>query len=80
MTTHALHRSSFSGMHKIILEGSFQECQTRLIKIADHYENHPRYSHNRDVQWLEIGRKLEITDEGFGLIGDDCGIYAIEPM
>lgn len=80
MATYAIHRSSFSGMHLTFGEGSYRDCQAHLRRIKERYETNPRYSHNREACWLLPGRKLEVTDQGLGLIGDDCGIYSIEPI
>lgn len=80
MATYALHRASFNGMSTTLTEGSFQDCQARLARIARRYTTNERYSYNREVSWLIPSRKLEITDEGLGLIGDDCGIYSIEKI
>lgn len=74
---YALIRSSFNGMSTTLCEDTFQACQSKLFAIARHYQTSERASFNRDVCWLTPGKTLEITDQGLGMIGNDCGIYAI---
>lgn len=80
MATYALSRASFSGISLTLGEGSFRDCQAHLRRIATRYKTNERYAWNRDIHWLIPGRKLEITDQGLGLVGDDCGIYSIEKV
>lgn len=74
MREYQLIRGSFCGMTATLYTGTYRDCQGFLTRLKRRKDAHP----NRDAHWLKRGSVLEVTDEGLGLIGDDCGTYSIE--
>jgi len=69
-----LTRASFSGIFAVLTTGTYAQCSGELLAIAYRKAKNP----NRSLCWLTPRKQLEITDNGLGLIGDDCGIYTVE--